>query len=75
MKIDAKKLKDTDIEILEKNDIFLDVLGRYNVELDAEKAYSNGCETLFSVYENGERVLESAPFEDVRDYLKERLGK
>lgn len=74
MKIDAEKLKDADIEIFEKNDIFLDVLGRYDIKLDAEKVYSDGCEALFSVYENGERVLASASFEDVRDYLKERLG-
>lgn len=49
-------------------------LGSYDVDLDAEEVYSDGCEILFSVYEGKKRILESVPFDYVRDYLEERFG-
>ncbi len=63
-----------DLTNLDGEDFDAFQLGSYDVDLDAEEVYSDGCEILFSVYKDGERVLESVPFDYVRDYLKERLG-
>lgn len=63
-----------DLTNLDGEDFDAFQLGSYDVDLDAEEIYSDGCEVLFSVYEGKKRILESVHFDYVRDYLKERLG-
>lgn len=48
--------------------------GNYDINLKDEEVYSDGCEIFFSVYEEGDCVLESVPFNDILDYLKKRFG-
>lgn len=48
--------------------------GNYDVDLERESVYSDGCDILFSLYEDDYIIIESSSLEEIYDYLEERLG-
>lgn len=47
--------------------------GNYDLDFTNQESYTDGCEIFFSLYENGNLVIESAPIEEICDYLEERF--